>query len=311
MTEAEIPQPVPQTAIQDKDVAWNMAYAQKPYWEAERTRDAEGANTADKLTSKGLTNPTIPKPVSDVAPDGLVQGASPEKNQNQHERLIKDTTDEAIAVFDMWLEGHDTPREHRSGGRSAFMDVFTSPSVIRKPLEEAYGAWIGFMPAGRYGDRVDAGITEVASKQGITEAVFISDDLPKVTFGTFNPNSKHTDDSIVVVRYQTLATGSKKYKFNSPLKRSGLDIKAQILLPKTIADQLGQEIQQDPKTIRQVIDNIIQERIQAGTDWDSARPPYEEWAEVNQSVNKMLLYSGKVNDFFKQAKVLEWREDAE
>jgi hypothetical protein len=303
---SEIPQPIPNPAIQDIDLAWDMAHTQKPFLEVERRMNEVGeTEVANKVAVQGLAaieelEHNHPKS-TEQAREPLT---SPETNRSQHEKLIAEATEETIAVFDMWFEGMATPIENHTGSRQSFMKVYTNPDVANVIYDNLGETRVGFMPKDNGGD-IRKDIIEWFDNEDIPEVVLISPEIPKTKFGITNPNSKYKEDPLVVVRYQTVAKPYGKYDYTGG-GRGGSYMRAQIFLPKTLANQLSQAIQEDPAIIREMITKVMEDRVQAGEDWDKSRPPYEEWNKINEGNNKMMLYVGDFT-YIEDGKVLEWQ----
>lgn len=231
---------------------------------------------------------------------------SPEQQAQRHEQLVRDATEQAIAVFSTFFDGSHTPDEHKiRAERGSFTHVFTDRQVLKQLQDYAYGKWVGFIPQARDNQSILEDIAEYFDQERITEAVFVSAELP-VTFGKFSPESEYRDDPVVVLRYQTALKQYGKYPYAGG-GRSGNFMKAQICLPKTVADQLSQEIQRDPGTIRELVDSIMRVRIHAGADWDDTRPPYETWSAINGGTNRMMYDSAGLDGSVEPI-LLEWHD---
>ncbi|OGL29533.1 hypothetical protein A3D14_02970 [Candidatus Saccharibacteria bacterium RIFCSPHIGHO2_02_FULL_47_12] len=288
---SEIPKPIPNTAIQDYELAVDMAHKEAPFRDvAQRLRGTGQAAIADIVVQQGIADAeSLQHEISPAETEIVDNGHNSKETQENHERILQEATDEVIAVFDTWFAGNQPSYGHFSGGRGQLQRVYTHQG-FREILPQMENVLLGF---------INVSGQQEYSSEGIDEAILVSPEIPNITFGDGNPDSRYKDDPVTVIRYQTLRT------YIDPSDRDGAYLRSQLFLPKTVADALMEEVGQNQHTMRELVESIMDKRINAGEDWQKCSPPYEEWKDANGGIEKMLILAPDASGRHYEETILE------
>lgn len=116
------------------------------------------------------------------------------------------------------------------------------------------------------------------SRNGISEVVTVS------------PVEGSTGDSPQsVLSYSTATMDRSPFRYKDGIGRPGNQFAYRLIVPTQDAETIVAAGKEDPRVFREVGDIIMHDSVGAGPAWETAKPPYDEWGEVNGGINRMAL----------------------
>lgn len=146
--------------------------------------------------------------------------------------------------------------------------------------------------------------------QGILEKVAI-EASKGIPFSRVKPGSEHGDESIVMLAYSTLNRGGnymknrgRHYNYTNSMGGAGNVFQYNLFLPQSVADDILARARTEPRIMRQLGDEIMM-REYSQDEWNKVRPPFDNWREINDGVERLAIVEG-LDGRPEEAKVIEF-----
>ncbi len=301
--------------IDNQDLALEMAWAQKPHWEVEKTAREQGL--LDIAEQVGISGPLAAKTVEESFVNSSVEISEPETNDTVESmwspERIKEFVEKhsvgAVISTSMFEHRLRTPgNAHRADQAKHFIDLF------RQFLSQDLAGSLGV---------VDDEEAQVFSREGISELVTI---VPIAALA-----AQHKEGYILrsgladrlqgqsVFLYKTMTRGSSSYEEaqREQYGRSGRFTSFAMLINSDEVAELTDQIQHRPEMVRDIMDTVAADPHLDSNDghqnrdgntntgrkiadyWSgenpntkksiTSRPPYDRWKEINGGVNRIAL----------------------
>lgn len=202
------------------------------------------------------------------------------------------------------MYGTEIPANNCIGTATGFMSVFNKNEWASHRLSET---WPRFKYYGE--EEAHRVFIDQFTEAGVSEIVTVQAAGKGVKFKQINPTSPKAEEGIVAIHYETVSkTRGNNFRFDyaGPDGRNGNYLAAIIYLPSSDAEELLGAMQEDPNTIREVIDASMREQIGADKSWDQTKPPYERWQEANGGVSRIALRAS-LEQGVDQSQILEFK----
>lgn len=178
-------------------------------------------------------------------------------------------------------------------------------------------------------DLISSGVSEVVSFSQEVKDIFETREIKTGFFGMSTKQKRekvgekkvlHSEifsygknEPLINVVYETIDLDGNFLDYSG---RSGQVIKINIALPESIANMLMLQIKKDPKIIRLILDKARKEKANIDDEsWENGslktnghpmRPPFEDWAKINDGASKLYIIENGDNSKVDPQKVISF-----